>query len=79
MNAKDPRSLVQKDKTHRQIYADPKIFETELGRIFGHAWVFFGGECLHHLVRRPDDLIIAWKWVNLINSDGPNDGINVPI
>src|SRR4029079_13277507 len=37
---------------HRQLYTDPDIFELEMARIFGQAWVYIGHESQ---VKKPGD------------------------
>ena len=37
-------SLVQPTKIHRDVYTDPDIFELEMERIWGRAWIFIGHE-----------------------------------
>ena len=34
--------LVQPDRVHRSVYADPALFELEMGRLFGRAWLVLG-------------------------------------
>jgi len=36
--------LVQPDRVHRSLYADPGLFELEMARIFGRAWLVLGHE-----------------------------------
>ena len=36
--------LVQPARVHRSLYADPAIFELEMARIFGAAWLYVGHE-----------------------------------
>ena len=46
MTARDEQLalLVQPDRVHRSVYADPAIFELEMDRIFGSAWLVLGHE-----------------------------------
>lgn len=48
--------LVHRDKVHRSIYTDPDIFELEMEKIFGRAWVFVGHESQ---VPKPGDHVTA--------------------
>ena len=45
MSAFDPpglRALVRADQVHHSVYSDPALFEIELERIFGRAWLLLG-------------------------------------
>jgi len=44
--------LVEPGRVHRRIYTDPAIFELELERIFGTAWIYIGHESQ---VKKPGD------------------------
>lgn len=48
------RALVRPDKVHRALYTDPELFELEMARVFGTAWVFVGHESM---VPNPYDFI----------------------
>src|SRR3954470_15492541 len=37
-------TLVQSDRVHRSIYTDPALFELEMDRVFGRAWLILGHE-----------------------------------
>src|SRR5436189_68161 len=52
----DLRHLVQPDRVHRRLYTDPAIFELEMSRIFGRAWLFLAHESQ---VAKPADFIRA--------------------
>ena len=41
-NAEDTATLVEAGRVHRDVYTDPDIFELEMERIFGRAWLFVG-------------------------------------
>jgi benzoate/toluate 1,2-dioxygenase alpha subunit len=35
-------SLVEKDRVHRSVYTDPEIFDLEMERLWGTAWIYIG-------------------------------------
>ncbi|MGI9229039.1 MAG: aromatic ring-hydroxylating oxygenase subunit alpha [Gammaproteobacteria bacterium] len=45
-------SLVREDSVHRDVYTDPEIFQLEMQRIWGRAWIYVGHESQ---VKEPGD------------------------
>lgn len=37
-------ALVRDDRVHRRVYTDPEVFELEMERIWGRAWIYVGHE-----------------------------------
>ena len=52
--SKDVAGLVQPDGVHHSVYSDPELFEQEMDRIFGCAWLLLGHESQ---IRNPGDYI----------------------
>lgn len=44
MTTIDPTALVENDRVHKSVYTDPAVFELEMSRIFGAAWIYVGHE-----------------------------------
>ncbi len=42
MDAAALRDKVRPDRIHRSVYTDPAIFDLEMARIFGRAWIYVG-------------------------------------
>lgn len=40
----DLATLVEPDRVHKAVYTDPAIFDLEMERIFGRAWIYVGHE-----------------------------------
>ena len=50
----DIRALVRPGRVHRRLYSDPDIFDLEIERIFGAAWIYVGHESQ---IKDPGDFI----------------------
>jgi len=55
LSADDIARLVEPDRVHRAVYTNPHVFELEIERLFGRAWLLLGHESqvpnrrfLHH-------------------------------
>jgi len=48
------RAMVQPGRVNRRLYTDPEIFELELERVFGAAWIYVGHESQ---VKNPGDFL----------------------
>jgi phenylpropionate dioxygenase-like ring-hydroxylating dioxygenase large terminal subunit len=48
--------LVQPDRVHRSLYTDPRIFDIEMDRIFGQAWILVGHDSQ---IPAPGDYVTA--------------------
>ena len=48
--------MVEPARVHRHLYTDPDIFELEMSRIFGTAWIYVGHESQ---VKNPGDYFCA--------------------
>ena len=51
-HSQDFAELIKPGRVHRKLYTDPGIFELEMQRIFGRAWVYIGHESQ---VKNPGD------------------------
>jgi phenylpropionate dioxygenase-like ring-hydroxylating dioxygenase large terminal subunit len=52
VNVQAIKGLVQPERVHRAVYTDPALFDLEMDRIFGRAWLILGHESQ---VRGPGD------------------------
>ncbi len=53
----DVAALIKPDRVHRRVYQDPEIFELEMERIFGRAWVYVGHDSQ---VSKPGDFVTTF-------------------
>ncbi len=66
----DLARMVQPGRVHRRLYSDPAIFDLEMERIFGTAWIYVGHESQ---VKQPGDYLctrIGRKPFVLVRDDG---------
>ncbi|HET9763189.1 MAG TPA: Rieske 2Fe-2S domain-containing protein, partial [Casimicrobiaceae bacterium] len=54
VTAEEIRALVRPGRVNRRLYTDPEIFELELDRIFGSAWIYVGHESQ---IKEPGDFL----------------------
>ncbi|HEV3008120.1 MAG TPA: Rieske 2Fe-2S domain-containing protein [Burkholderiales bacterium] len=77
MNASGLAMLVQSDRVHRSVYADPAIFDLEMERVFGRAWLVLGHESQ---VTAPGDYFttrMGREPVIVVREDGGDIGVLV--
>jgi benzoate/toluate 1,2-dioxygenase alpha subunit len=43
-DSEDIAALVREDSVHKRVYSDPAIFDLEMERVWGRAWIFIGHE-----------------------------------
>jgi phenylpropionate dioxygenase-like ring-hydroxylating dioxygenase large terminal subunit len=66
------KSLIREDRVNRAVYRDPQVFQFEMERIFGRAWLYVGHESQ---VPRPGDFIttaLAGQPVVMVRHIGDN-------
>ncbi len=65
-------SLVQPHRVHRSAYTEPAVFEAEMGRIFGGAWVYIAHESQ---VSEPNDFLATRMGLRpvIVTRDGHGD------
>lgn len=51
----DVATLLRPDAVHRAVYTDPAIFELEMARVFGRAWIYLAHESE---LARPGDYVV---------------------
>lgn len=79
--------LVHPDHVHRDVYTDPELFEIEMDRIFGRAWVYIGhesqvpnaGDYWTTLIGRDSVVMVRDKAgnVNVLHNRCPHKGAKV--
>ena len=73
----DPAALIREDEVHRRVYTDPAVFDMEMDRIFGTAWVYVGHESQ---IPDPGDFVQAYMCETpIILSRGPDGAIHANV
>lgn len=69
-------ALVEPERVHRRVYVDPDVFEIEMDRVWGRAWIFIGHESM---VPEPGDYITTTLGLHpvIMVRDTASDTINV--
>jgi phenylpropionate dioxygenase-like ring-hydroxylating dioxygenase large terminal subunit len=65
------KSLVQPDRVHRAVYTDRELFDLEMDRLFGRAWLVLGHESQ---VRQPGDFFTTRMGREAVIVVRPADG-----
>lgn len=55
-NSAELEALVKKDRVHKRVYTDPDIFDMEMEKVWGRAWIFVGHESQ---VKQPGDYFVT--------------------
>ncbi len=71
----DIARLVQPDRVHKSVYADPAIFDLEMERIFGRAWVYVGHDSQVPNVGDYHQALIGREAVFMVR--GPDGAVHV--
>jgi len=69
--SEDLSALVGRGRVHRRIYIDPAVYEMELARIYGRAWLWLGHESQ---LKRPGDFFTTRMGRNRIIVARHDDG-----
>jgi phenylpropionate dioxygenase-like ring-hydroxylating dioxygenase large terminal subunit len=70
VETEDLSRLVQEGRVHRRLYTDPAVFDLEMEKIFGRAWIYVGHESQ---IKHPGDYVctqIGRKPVVLVRDAG---------
>src|SRR5262245_49407659 len=74
LHTMDYAKLVETDRIHRSVYADPDIFKLEMERVFGRAWLLLGHESQ---VKKPGDYFTTRMGMEPVIVTRTDKGISV--